>query len=925
MLRLSARRHAAASLGSISHGPSSIPPEILFKYVTSGQLKPSPLIPIRESTPRQQWIDDSALRLRHNNLAPAPIEDGLQVPSAYKKDRNVRKASNPAKSGLISRRGQTLSRSRVDGLERNGAAPQRGKQNVVEVAETQSSMEEGTLFPKQGMRSINNLPRTRIHSQVPAVGQAKGRKRDSRGRIVEANPPPKIPSATESDETDGLFARIPFKNNEQASLVRRFNEALAKASRAMYNDDCRKHLWEEYTKLKERFPESLRHFPKTAWRKLWKIQASLRPTDTQRLDSLETLISDMEGNSSYSIRVEKMILHLEKEFASGRESEALVEWQSHCQGYSQFRQHMHSEMGIESHKWKEWLELGVRLHALAGDTDQASHITQQILRRYRTCDPRFIFVQILSFNHWPDTVLHRRAWILYLQLRQLPKFSLCLDDFQGLFHSFLRAGQKRCALAVLKDMTRLDIADETLTTTVLECVKALHESCTTEQELERHSISALSVVPTRLQTKALYTSWLAQICKHGSGDDMARVIELMFERGLMPTANHLDGLLRAWLQSKDPHAAVKGEILAWSMISAFQDPKEIDLAKYLRLSRLIADSKAGTRTAYDPRMFTSRPISKATASTFIRLARHYAETGHTDHARDVVALFMSTGIDPTRRQLRAILRIYINTGYFSRAWQFFLECLANEKLPVDLATYSTLWQGLGQQLHRRLFQPKNLRTTVDGIPCGRELFLHMRDFIRAHGPISTVPRTRAFKRASLPKNTIPLPEAIKLLDRIVRAFALSKDTFGALLAMRTLYRDLRITPSVNTIVTILQHAAHEAMVSECKIQNRPQDVNEYMPMSMQVLASLYQFSDPTAPKEKTEAVKELLQPSIQRKGESLLKLLETFMARIMQGNFSNVQIMAKFREAKESMGLLPRNEGDQDLTNGNFGATPAFA
>jgi hypothetical protein len=97
-------------------------------------------------------------------------------------------------------------------------------------------------------------------------------------------------------------------------------------------------------------------------------------------------------------------------------------------------------------------------------------------------------------------------------------------------------------------------------------------------------------------------------------------------------------------------------------------------------------------------------------------------------------------------------------------------------------------------------------------------------------------------------------------------------------------------------------------------------------MSMQVLASLYQFSDPAAPKERAEAVKELLQPSIQRKGVGLLNLLETFMARIMQGNFSNVQIMAKLREARESMGLLPRKEyGEHNAHDNEFNWNPAMA
>jgi len=755
--------------------------------------------------------------------------------------------------------------------------------------------------------------------QAAASGQSKRVKRDRRGNIVEKHIDSEASTYT-SESKNGLIIRMTTVNPKEQHLLEEFNTALVDATRAMYKDSCRLKLWNAYMDLKNQFPESLRHFPKTTWRKLWKTQATLRPTDANRLDSLATLIADMEKNSSYSWRVEQKVFLLEKQFAEGEQIEALAEWRSHCQGYSKFRSHLTSKMHLESDKWKEWLELGVRLHALYGDTDTASLLTHQILRRYRNCDPRFIFVQILSYNHWPESVLHRRAWSLYLQLRQLPKFSLCLDDFHGLFHSFLRAGQKGCALAVLKDMARLDLGEKSFDPILLDCVQVLHKSCRTEEELERYSISALSVLPVTLQSAVLYGSWLTQTRKCGTADDVARVIELMFERGVVPSAHHLDTLLRTWLESGDPDYTMKGERLAWAMIQKLQNRNRVDTEDNPLSPNSVAESKLGARFASFPRVSTTRPIAKASAMTFVRLARHYTKTGHADSARHVISLLMSSDIKPTRRHMRAILTIYVDLGDFNEAWQLFQKCDAGENTTIDLATYSTLWQGLIQQLHCSW----RIQKKVNGIPLARELFMHMQEYMRAHGPISIIASGLGFTKSALPKNELTVPEARLLHKRVMRAFTLSKDTFGALLAMRALHFDLGMPPTIDTVGTLVQHAAHEAMMSECKIQCRRQDAKEYMPMAMQVLASLYQSTDASAPKTKPEAAKELLQPSISKKGESLLRLLETFMTTLMQRNFTGKQIVERLKEAREHMGLIPRSAFEHSTQEDELLSRAAF-
>ena len=848
MLRVSARRHAAGGLSFFSHGPSYGAPELWLKDAKSGSATLFPFPTIRDQAKDRRQTDQRAKPGRAGHGSP------------------VTNAVNHGEQTKQDEKGQGVS---VDSIRDHQHA-----QHHAIISET------ARCSPALDERSIRKetLAQTRAMEKSPETHKRIG------------------------DGRAGLFIKIACQDSHQERLIQRLNEALANASRATYSDSTRVRLWLAYNDVKEHAPSVLKHLPEAAWKRLWKIQASLRPTDPSRLDCLGTLLSDIKKNGRYNIKLETKVLELERRFAAGAEAEALSEWHSYYLGSKSIKGAISSDC-----KRKEWLELGVRLHALHGDVDHASLLVQEILRKYRNCDPRFIFVQILSFNQSPYSALHRQAWVLYLQLRQLPKFSLCLDDYQGLVHSFLEAKQQKCALAVLRDMTKLDdVPDDILAESTLNCIKALHATCQNEKDLEKYSILALAALPRRLQNASFYTSWIGQTYKHGTADDIARVIELMFERGLSPRAWHLDALIKAWLDMNDPRASVKAKSLAWTMIQKRQtsDKKAIHSSSAV-LAGAAADEKPDPlKSWYDPLNFTRRPIREATANTFLRLARHYADKGYSEQARYVIRVLMSTAIRPTRRQIRGFLATHFMMDDFEGAWKFFLECSRNEMLPIDLATYSTLWQGLGQQLNRNLFQPPLGREVLHGFPSARVLFSHMQEFIDEHSPIIIVPDGQhPYTTKSCPENVLTRSEADLLYNRVVRAFTLSKDSFGTLIAMQTLSNDLGITPNVRTVATLVQHVAHEAMQIECKTKNQ-QRMEDFLPMSIAVLASLYRDSDLTAP-DGHKAAQELFEPAIESKGRSLLSLLENFLTTVMKGNFSLSQIDEMLGEARGQMGLAP--------------------
>src|SRR5262249_7243919 len=125
------------------------------------------------------------------------------------------------------------------------------------------------------------------------------------------------------DSQPGLLIKFAFQDSHQKQLVQRLNKAIAQAFRATYSDSARAKLWTAYNNVKEHAPSVLKHLPEAAWKKLWKIQASLRPTDTSRLDCLGILLSDIKENGSYNIELETKVLELERCFAAGTEAEAL--------------------------------------------------------------------------------------------------------------------------------------------------------------------------------------------------------------------------------------------------------------------------------------------------------------------------------------------------------------------------------------------------------------------------------------------------------------------------------------------------------------------------------------------------------------------------------------------------------------------------
>jgi hypothetical protein len=180
----------------------------------------------------------------------------------------------------------------------------------------------------------------------------------------------------------------------------------------------------------------------------------------------------------------------------------------------------------------------------------------------------------------------------------------------------------------------------------------------------------------------------------------------------------------------------------------------------------------------------------------------------------------------------------------------------------------------------------------------------MQEFINEHSPITIIPDSQPTHTGKpCPINALTKSEANLLYNRVIRAFTLSKDSFGALVAMQTLSDDLGVTPGVRTVATLVRHVAHEAMQIECKTK-KLRRVEEFLPMSIAVLASLYRDTDLTA-QDGHKAAPELFQPAIEANGKSLLSLLENFLTTIMKGNFSLSQIDEMLGETRGQMGLAP--------------------
>jgi hypothetical protein len=686
---------------------------------------------------------------------------------------------------------------------------------------------------------------------------------------------------------------VPTKDDPSRRAIQQFNRTLKKFFSAPYSEGYNQELWRQYQTLKASNPEALRVIPHTVWKRLWRTQEARRPsdwervTDGHRMANLQDLLNDMKSVGQ-QLGVEWRVLDVERQYASGQAEVALRAWES------AYRRDARRKIGYG--RKKEWLELGARLYYSEGNLDRVNQIISEITHRFHLLDPRFIVSTIEYYNHIGDLLSGRQAWGLYLLFRrgvQNRTDGAFLPEHYQVLDSFVQAGQKRCALGVLDDIVSAsDTNLSSIRATVLGSFQSIIDSCRNVDEVNECYLLALSFLPPEMQTRDFFTQWLRTSCKFGPAEGVAQVLDLMFERGKGPEPYHFNSLLRAWFESSDQNTSQMAEGLAMQMI-------------HKRLE--VPPNRTTT-----PTPLVGRPISSASAETFLRLARHFALQGSTSEASDTINLLRLSNPHLTSRSNLEILRIHIQLNQYQQAWSFFKSLPSSQ---ITLETYSVLWKGLLSLLkaHHDIIDP-DIRPRLESYPNARELFTHMTSYI-------------ATNHATCWRN-IDSKGITILANRAIRSFCHSRDTLGAMLAMEELETLLGVSPGPQTLDIFLTHASHDLRHLESQLSSGKANVwgskmESYKREAEDLLKEAYR--DSTASLSGKNDVKrpgDLKESNLERNGPALRELLSGFLTNILGRKFEMSTLQAKLAKARKEMGLQQR-EGSAFLSpdKGPFGYT----
>jgi len=584
--------------------------------------------------------------------------------------------------------------------------------------------------------------------------------------------------------------RLPAKRSFEVELsdsrthpyVDRFNECLRRLANDDSNDSTRQELWKWYRRCKQTVPSFLESIPEEAAVMLWDSQSRGEAAKTTRMAHLQTLVEDLRSVGR-TPSTPQMLMYIESLYEGGKTDKALEIWEAQQADISQGK-------GDVDGYWK----LGVQLFAAEGDPQRAQDIALAFLANDKSRHPRILIPVITAWGRKPGKEAAVKAWALYLQLKTFLGRDMTMEDYDAISVGLLKANRLDLALAVFKDMmvTGKDPANDStaLFKAALGLAENLQASSISEQDVNKVSLKALTILPRRFQNKFFYASWMKKLIGMGEIDSAAMVIELMYERGVKPDSKHLNGIIAAWLREGNATARDKAERMGWAMIQ-----QRIDMvwAREYPNQSPETPSKPSVHSATSavrvPK-FMQRTVPPANIETFSILLIHYTRRSDDDMVKYLIKCLGDARIRPNSYFMNHLLYAELRKHDIRALWNKYKNMTTY--IRPDLETYACLWDCAKVQYDRA-------RTAFDAsFPSARGLYSEMMQWYS-----KLTPRGKKTAQQEFSKD---------LYDQITRCFCLSKDLHGTLVALYAMKDTFGFFPDDNTARMIVLQVARMAAV-----------------------------------------------------------------------------------------------------------------
>ncbi|KAK2759089.1 hypothetical protein FQN54_003188 [Arachnomyces sp. PD_36] len=566
-------------------------------------------------------------------------------------------------------------------------------------------------------------------------------------------PPPKLPYEVE----------LKVQDTHQA-YVNQFNNCLKHLGDGSSRATTRQELWKWYRRCKQAIPQFANMMPDETFTILWDSQFQGKHSAASRASEMETLVDDMISGGK-TLTGDQWLTYAKILHQADKTDEALEIWTTHKDAL----------MTNQEDKERYW-KLGVQLFAAEGDPKRAEEIALTLLSRNKSQCPRVLIPVMTAWAKLPAPNSADRAWALYLRLKALLRSNMTMKDYDAISIDFLKSGHTGLALAVFKDMMLTGQKSSNDSTDLyrasLGLVGDLHASSISEAEVNKVSLSALTILPRRFQNKFFYASWMKKLIGMGEVDSAAMVVELMYERGVKPDTKHLNGIIAGWFRAGSPTARAKAEKLAWSMVQERID-KVWTLYSNSETSKPTVPS--GDRDVRIPK-FMRREVPQANIETFSILLLYYSRRSQDDLVTYLIECLDNARIRPNSYFLTHTLYRELRKQNIGAVWQKYnqMKGIAHP----DLETFAALWDTGKLQYDRS-------RIVFDhDFPSARALYHEMMDWFS-----SMRPHGQRIAREEFSK---------EIYDQITRCFCLSKDLHGTLVALFAMRDTFGIYPDADT-------------------------------------------------------------------------------------------------------------------------------
>jgi pentatricopeptide repeat protein len=680
---------------------------------------------------------------------------------------------------------------------------------------------------------------------------------------------------------------VPKQIDSVRNLIRLLHLAKVEASPSF---SLSMELWNAYETAKELDSELISRISNPTWDILWNAQYFHDYSERHRLSVLERDLHSV-GVTTTGRRAR----HLETVFMEERQEDALKAW----------------EDDLEHQDYEpEHLELGVRLHALAGNTDRALQVMNKLFELYPSWSPSIMISVFRALTSSGTEEKYDLAKDIYLEMKERMGTDLTIETYDACLIGFLEARCLRYAKQVFRDMCKdgylATSADAGSDKELLKRLHLLYRLGTDISKMTSIALDVIAVLPVS-HHDYLFGSWMKCAVVQKAPEAAAQILDMMFRKGSSPRAFHFNLLLRALFRTGETSNLLQAENIGWHMIEqAKLEAIETDstphgpaqyLSKELNGKNLATE---GSQHPLGPAASAAMAVPNASITTFSIIMHHHAKDLQWEHVDYLARQLKEAGLAPNTSIMNVLIDSKCRQGRFSEAWKIYKSLTDNptvHSIFPNGKTFRLLWKTL------RLALSEQTQVTPEhsGLPTPRAL---LAETVRWWDMCRNRHDAERFLQGLAAQNGGAITKLM------LHCFSFAKDLVGSLIAVHVLRHKFDIFPSDKTFEIIKRQMAWVDFRNETeslRIQfgasgNRRRNMLHVEAIFQDLLERRMKSNDTGSGMRSSSSREEL--------GDKSLGLLNELLRALMEKTHQPATVEAMINAAKDEVGVPDMQVGD---------------